>query len=156
MDTESVALASTAAATIVTLLTTDAWTQVKKEVAGLWRRFRPEHAAAVEDDLSAARQEALAAAAAGDEAVPRALATEWESRLRRLLAAEPAAASELAQVVATLTSIKQHENVMITQKANASDQSQVRGHCRLARTGNSSRSRASTAPPGCSACPPAD
>jgi hypothetical protein len=34
MDTESVALASTAAATMVILLTTDAWTQVKKEVVG--------------------------------------------------------------------------------------------------------------------------
>jgi hypothetical protein len=35
VDPESVALASTAAATMVTLLTTDAWAQVKKEIGGL-------------------------------------------------------------------------------------------------------------------------
>jgi hypothetical protein len=36
----------------------------------LWRRFRPEHATAVEAGLSAAREEALAAGV-GDEAAAR-------------------------------------------------------------------------------------
>ena len=125
MDTEIAALASTAAATMVTLLTTDAWTRVKEEISGLWRRFRPEHAAAVAADLAAAREEAVAAAAAGDEAVPGDLATEWAARLRRLLAAEPAAAHELAHVVSTLTSIQHSDNVTITQKADARDHSTV-------------------------------
>jgi hypothetical protein len=134
VDTESVALASTAAATMVTLLTTDAWAQVKKEIAGLWRRFRPEHAAAAEDDLSAARDEAIAAAQAGDATVADALTTEWELRLRRLLAADPGVAAELARVVTTLANAlestaestgKQHENVTITQQANASKHSSV-------------------------------
>jgi hypothetical protein len=62
VDTEITALASTAAATMVTLLTTDAWTRVK---------------------------------------------------------------GELARIVTTLASAQQHENVTITQKANASDHSTV-------------------------------
>jgi hypothetical protein len=98
VDAESTALASTAAATVVTLLTTDAWGQVKKEIGGLWRRFRPSQADAVEADLTEARQEALA----GDEAVARMLIAEWESRLRRLLAADSAVADELARVIGTL------------------------------------------------------
>ena len=87
MDTEIAALASTAAATMVTLLTTDAWTRVKEEISGLWRRFRPEHAATVAADL--------------------------------------AAAHELAHVVSTLTSIQHSDNVTITQKADARDHSTV-------------------------------
>lgn len=131
MDTESVALASTAAATMVTLLTTDAWTQVKKEVAGLWRRFRPHHATAVADDLDAARTEALAAAQTGDDTVARALTTEWQARLQRLLAADAGAAAELARVVATMASAlerataaaqPQQGNVTIEQQAIVTDQ----------------------------------
>jgi lipase chaperone LimK len=129
VDTESVALASTAAATLVTLLTTDAWTQVKKEIAALWRRFRSAHAAAVEADLNAAREEALAAAEIGNETVVGALTAEWEARLRRLLAADPAAVAEIARVITVLkqdtANPAQYENVTITQKADASDCSTV-------------------------------
>lgn len=90
MDQESVELASTAAATMVALMTIDAWTQVKKEIGGLWRRFRPEHAAAVEADLAAARAEAVTEIETGREPAGDILAAEWESRLRRLLAADAA------------------------------------------------------------------
>lgn len=148
MGTETAAFVSTAAATMVSLLTTDAWTQVKREVTGLWRRFRPGHAAAVEDDLEAAREEAIAAAD-GDEAAAVALAagltTEWEARLRRLLAADPAAVPELERVVTLLASALERAtdapgehpgNVTITQVANPSGRSsviQVAGNARLDR-----------------------
>ena len=98
MDSESAALVSSAATTVVALLTTDAWTQVKKEVGGLWRRFRPSHAETVEADLAEAREEALA----GGGTVTGALVSEWESRLRRLLAADRAVAGELARVTGVL------------------------------------------------------
>jgi len=98
VDSESAALASAAATTVVALLTTDGWTQVKKEVGGLWRRFRPSHAETVEADLAEAREEVLA----GGGAVTGALVIEWESRLRRLLAADRAVAGGLARVTGVL------------------------------------------------------
>lgn len=53
MDGESLALASTAATTLVTLLTTDAWAKAKQEMASLWQRFRPEHADVVAAEIAA-------------------------------------------------------------------------------------------------------
>jgi len=133
VDPESAALASTAAATMVTLLTTDAWVQVKKEIGGLWRRFRPSRAEAVEADLEEAREQALAAVR--DEAAIRLLTAEWESRLKRLLAADAAAAAELARVTDTLVGLlPQGMDVRVAQHANASDHStviQVGGNARI-------------------------
>jgi hypothetical protein len=143
VDTESAVLASTAAATMVTLLTTDAWAQAKKEIGGLWRRSRPEHADAVEADLTEARDEALAAAESEDERIALALTVEWESRLRRLVAADATAAAELARVVTALSGLlerttaereKRHENITITQDAHTSGHStviQVAGDARI-------------------------
>lgn len=78
MDSEGLALASTAAATLVTLLTTEAWTKASREIASLWHRFRPSQAAGVEAELAQARADVLA----GDQAVTRAVVTEWEGRRR--------------------------------------------------------------------------
>lgn len=97
MDTESVALASTAAATPRSRLTSTP--HGKKPLA-----------------------------AAGEGAVARALAAEWEARLRRLLAADTAAVPELARVVTTLAGALERttgnagtrpENITITQRASA-------------------------------------
>jgi hypothetical protein len=74
VDSESLALASTAAATLVTLLTTDAWTWASREIVSMWHRFWPSQAADVEAELAQARADALA----GDQAVIRAVTTEWE------------------------------------------------------------------------------
>jgi hypothetical protein len=142
VDSESVALASTAAATLVTLLTTDVWAKAKQEIAGLWRRFRPEHAEVVEAELTDARVEALA----GGEAVASALATEWESRLRRLLAADAAAAGELARVAELLTRMaaEQGRNVAISQQVTASGHAavvQVAGDAHLSETVLGARAR---------------
>jgi hypothetical protein len=132
MDSESVALASTAAATVVTLLTTDAWAKAKQEITGLWRRYRPEHADIVEAELAEAHNEAVA----GDEAVARALAAEWESRLRQLMAADATAANELSRVVSTLTRAlaEQDKKVTINQQVTASGHAaviQVAGDARI-------------------------
>jgi hypothetical protein len=130
VDAESAALASTAAATVVTLLTTDAWGQVKKEIGGLWRRFRPSHADVVEADLTEARQEVLA----GDEVVARTLVAEWESRLRRLLAADSAVADELARVISALAgSLPNGGSTTVTQHAQAS------GHSTIVQAGRDAR-----------------
>lgn len=134
MDAESVALASTAAATMVALLTTDAWTQVKKEVGGLWRRLRPAEADVVVAELGRSRDEA--AGSPGDSAVIDALKAEWNARLIELLTAE-AAAAELGKANSALEALlpeKPEKNVSIRQTADARGGSavvQVAGDARI-------------------------
>lgn len=84
MGTDLSALWSAAATTLVTLMATDSWKRVKVGFAALWRRARPEQAAAVEADLEAAQATAVAAGRNGDEETLAELATEWRSRLQRL------------------------------------------------------------------------
>jgi hypothetical protein len=128
VEPEAVELASAAATTLVTLLATDAWGQVKDGFGALWRRFRPEEAAGVEADLTAGHAEALA----GDGVVLRALALSWESRLLRLMAADADAVADLRRVVTDLAG--RHGNITIRQRANATDHStviQVAGDARI-------------------------
>lgn len=121
MDSESLALASTAAATLVALLTTEAWTWASQEIVSIWRRFRPSQAADVGAELARARADVLA----GDEAVARAVVTEWEGRLGLLLAAHAEAGAELARVADTLAGVLAKAsagsagNVTVTQRVDA-------------------------------------
>lgn len=89
MDGDGATLAYTAAATLVALLTTDAWTRAKAEVVAFWRRLRPSHADLIESDLTRAHDEA----SAGGEAAAGTLTAEWESRLRRVVASNDETAS---------------------------------------------------------------
>lgn len=139
MDTDSVELASTAAATMVALLTTDAWSQVKKEIGALWRRFRPEQAGTVEAELTAAHEEAVA----GGEPAGDALRAEWEARLRRLLTADAAVAVELGQVTTVLARMleqalreprERHENITISQRFRSGRRSAGSGRRRRRRS----------------------
>ena len=57
MDTELAALAASSATTIVTLLTTDAWDQVKQKMTALWRRFKPDQADTIGVELARSRLE---------------------------------------------------------------------------------------------------
>jgi len=102
VDPELTALTSTAAATVVKLLTTAAWERATGAVGGLWRRVHPERAQTVQAELADSRAEVLAARQAGDEQVEQALVGEWQGRLRRLVAADPWLADELRRVVAEL------------------------------------------------------
>jgi hypothetical protein len=104
VEPETVALASTAATTLVTLLATDAWGQVKEKVGALWGRFRPDEAEAVEAELTAAREEVTTA----DEVALRVLRLHWESRLLRLAAADADAHAELKELVAQLQTSRKH------------------------------------------------
>jgi hypothetical protein len=101
MDAELGVLAASAATTVVNLLATDAWGQVKEKMVGLWRCFRPEQADVVGADLDRARLELRTA----DETVVLAITREWESLLLRLLAVDAATAAELRRVTAELEAI---------------------------------------------------
>jgi hypothetical protein len=99
MDADLAALWSAAATTLVTLMTTDSWQQVKAGFANLWRRARPEQADAVEGDLEAARDAAVAALRDGDEEAKGELAAEWRSRLRRLAGTDESLQAEVRRLV---------------------------------------------------------
>jgi hypothetical protein len=123
MDGELAALASSASVTITNLLATDAWEQVKEKIGGLWRRFRPEQADAIEAELTRAHLEIESA----DEAVVLAITKDLESRLLRLLAANVTVAAELRRVVDELGSLKAGQQVRgsVWQSAKASGRSTV-------------------------------
>jgi hypothetical protein len=104
MDSELTALTSTAATTVVQLLTTAAWEQATSAVGGLWRRVHPERAETVQAELAESRVEALAARQVGNEQVEQALVDEWQGRLRRLVTADPQLVDELRQAVVELRS----------------------------------------------------
>jgi hypothetical protein len=99
MDADLAALWSSAATTLVTLMTTDSWLQVKAGFAGLWRRARPGQADAVEADLESTRAAAVAVLRDGDEEAKGELAAEWRSRLRRLAGADKSLQAEVRRLV---------------------------------------------------------
>ncbi|MFD6534546.1 hypothetical protein [Streptomyces sp. NPDC060184] len=101
MEDQLTVLAATAATTVVNSLATDTWEQVRALVGRLWRHHRPEHAAAVEEELGNAR-EVLLGPAAHEEDGPD-LTAAWRVRFRQLLATDPAAARALTELVAELT-----------------------------------------------------
>lgn len=99
MDPELVALAGTAATTVVRLLATDGWEKAKQAIGTLWRRARPDRAERVEGAVSDSREDLLAALDRGDDTVERELIAQWDSQIRRLLAADPDAAALLAELI---------------------------------------------------------
>ena len=123
MDAELATLASSAATTIVTLMTTDAWDQVKQKMTVLWRRFKPDQAASVDAELARDRAEILNA----DAVAARAITLNWESRLLRLLASDAAVAAELSRVVAELSQLPAAQQVRgsVSQHAQATRNSTV-------------------------------
>ena len=117
MDTELAALATSSATTIVTLLTTDAWDQVKHKMTVLWRRFKPDQADSIGIELARSRLEIQNA----DAATARAITLDWESRLLRLLGADAAVAAELRDAVAELRQLSTSQQVRGAVSQNAKD-----------------------------------
>lgn len=97
MDPQVVDLARTAGTTVVTLMATDTWNRARDGLVALWRRAHPERADQLADQLDATRDELIAARAAGDEQSEEELSSEWQSRLRRLLVAEPDLVEDLSR-----------------------------------------------------------
>jgi hypothetical protein len=129
VDSELTALTSTAATTVVQLLATAAWEQGTSAVGRLWRRVHSERAQTVQAELEDSRAEVLAARKAGDEQVEQDLIGEWQSRLRRLVAADPQLVDELRRVVAELRSalaeVDPPQGAMITMQATTFGNSRV-------------------------------
>jgi len=97
VEAELATLAASGATTLVGLMVTDAWGQVRSRVTGLFRRGPS--ARAVDADLEESRQAALAAVAEGDLQGRADIEAEWRSRLRRLLLSDPEVAHDLRALV---------------------------------------------------------
>jgi hypothetical protein len=93
----AVALAAMAAAALVRAMVTDGWEGVRKKVARLFGRGRPD--VAIERRLDATRDQLTAATPGGLERVQAALAAQWETRFADLLADHPDAEADLAALV---------------------------------------------------------
>ncbi|WP_405015123.1 hypothetical protein [Kitasatospora sp. NBC_01539] len=126
MDPELLVLAGSAASAVVTALSTEVWQQARDGLAGLWRRSHPERAEAVAAEADATRNDLADARASGDTAAQDELRAEWQGRIRRLLAADPAAAAGLRALVDELTPhLPQAVPGTFTQNAQASGNARV-------------------------------
>jgi hypothetical protein len=99
LDAEISGLAATAAATLVGLLTTDAWDRVRESIGELWSRAHPERAESIKAEIAEVRSELMTPGAADGEQVARRVAAEWESRFLRLLTSDPDLAGPLRQLL---------------------------------------------------------
>ncbi|MFH9174364.1 hypothetical protein [Streptomyces albogriseolus] len=124
MDAEVALLAQSAGSTLVALMATDAWHQVRDGITQLWRRTQPERAETVAAELEAGREDVLTAAAADDQETMEELRLQWQGMVRRLLVAQPAAIEELRALLDRLdpggSAARQ-----VTQRATASGQARV-------------------------------
>jgi hypothetical protein len=102
MGPELIALASTAASTLVSAMTTDAWRLVRTRLGRLLGRGDPPAETAVLEVLD---EDAQAIAGAGDQqaALTEDLGAQWTVRLRDLLRVEPDAAVLVRELVAELS-----------------------------------------------------
>lgn len=98
MDPEMVALAATAATTLVAAMTKDSWDYTKRAAASLWLWSR--HPAAVETVEAELEESRQALVAVPDDAeIRQDLRTEWKMRLCRLMADNPAVLDALRELL---------------------------------------------------------
>ncbi|WBO66070.1 hypothetical protein [Streptomyces camelliae] len=128
MDPETAVLAGTAGTTLVTLLTTEVWQRARDGIASLWRRAEPWRAEAISVELDVTRGDLLAAQAGGDLESRSELGTEWQGRIRRLLAAHPEETEALRALLDELAPYTPADS-SVTQHATAS------GHARVYQAG---------------------
>lgn len=103
METELVALAAAGATALVQQMATDGWTAARDRMVAFFAGRGSATPASVEEDLETGRAELAAAQRNEDEQLVADVRSEWRTRLRRTLAADPAAAAELRALLDELT-----------------------------------------------------
>ena len=93
------ALATSGATTLVTLMATEAWTQARARFAALLGRGRSDEAE-LAGELEELRTEVVRAQRAGDAGLAEEAAADWRGRLRRALRDDPEAVAELRSILA--------------------------------------------------------
>jgi hypothetical protein len=103
VEAELAGLAASGATTVVGLMASDAWAQVRARLARFFARGGTEGAEeAAGADLERSRGELAEALRARDADTEDDVRAEWRLRLRRMLQADPAAAAELRRLLAEL------------------------------------------------------
>jgi len=95
VEGELAALAASGATSLVGLMVTDMWSQVRTRTAALFARRRTGQAELVEAELEQSRVELLTATEHGDQQTVEEVKVEWRRRLRRLLASDPQVGAQL-------------------------------------------------------------
>jgi hypothetical protein len=124
MDAELAALAGSAATTLVTSMTSDAWQRARDGIVSLWRRVSPDRAETVAGELDADREDLVAARESGDGEAEAELQREWRGRVRRLIAQRPEVAGELRALLDELAPQSAQQST-VAQHATASGQARV-------------------------------
>jgi hypothetical protein len=99
---EVIALATTAANTVVVLMVTDSWHRARSAVKGLWQRVRPAEAEQVEQSLESARGELLSSPPERQLEISQRLSSELAQRIAQVVGAEEAPQQQLRELVEQL------------------------------------------------------
>jgi hypothetical protein len=127
MDTEAAGLLTTAGTTVAALMATDAWKQTLDGLARLWRRFRPEHAEAIEHELTTSWATVTAVSAENTARPEALLGPFWVRELRELLA-DPHAARELRALLLTCEQAASGNNETSPRRQRV--EARAKGHAR--------------------------
>ncbi len=100
MEAELAALAASGATTLVGLMVSETWEQARDRLTRFLARGGDEEA--VDEELSLARGDLVAAGEAEDPQAAADIEADWRARLRRALLADPSAAEELRSLLAEL------------------------------------------------------
>ncbi|MGW6951501.1 hypothetical protein [Streptomyces xanthophaeus] len=129
MDATALALVTASASSLVSLMTSEAWEQVKNGAASLFRRGDRPGAAPIEDELDESARELTLSIATGDRETQVELEQQWRGRLRRLLIEQPKLADELRSLLAEWSAIDDEGSAgrahTIQQTATARDSGRV-------------------------------
>ncbi|WP_157875920.1 hypothetical protein [Peterkaempfera griseoplana] len=102
MGTELAELASAGAATLVGLMISDSWTQVKGTVGRLFARGHTVDATLQE--LETSRTALLSIRDTNDDLTATAIETMWRARLHRLMLSDPSVTTELTSLLRSIDS----------------------------------------------------
>ncbi|MEU9191189.1 hypothetical protein AB0D14_43230 [Streptomyces sp. NPDC048484] len=100
MEAELAALAASGASTLVGLMVSETWAQVRDRLTRFFARGGDERA--VDEELRLSRGELAAAREAEDEDALADIEAVWRTRLRRALQADSGAADELRSLLAEI------------------------------------------------------
>jgi hypothetical protein len=99
VDPALLALATSGANALISLMTTDLWERAKSGVSGLFARGAAT-SEFIENELEESRAELEASAARGDlEDTTSEIQQMWKGKFRRLLAADPDLAADVREIV---------------------------------------------------------
>ncbi|MFJ4849199.1 hypothetical protein [Streptomyces sp. NPDC088733] len=126
MSAEVEVLASTAATTLIGLMTTDAWQQARTAISRVWRKSRPEQADRVNADLDEAQLMVTQARQNDDDSLEAAVLAEWQGRMLRLALTDSSARSDLKAAVRQLEGLaRQTAPRSVSMRADARDHARI-------------------------------